>query len=393
MIKMSGAVDVDKPLLSRILGRITTDSMTPAPLRARRLLLLTSGSAPMDSNGFQAVLTVGELDVRCTCPVIQLPEWAAYLTEGDVVSVSTYRNLHVLFRVGTRANAFLVTERCSSNCIMCSQPPKSKSDSWVYDLAIEAIEHIPDKAVEISVTGGEPLLDAPRFLALLHRMKTLLPQTSTHVLSNGRLLAYIRYAQAIAEIKHRDLMFGIPLYSADPSRHDFVVQAEHAFDQTIRGILNAKRVGLRVEIRVVLHEQTAPGLHELSRFIARNLPYVDQVVLMGLEHIGYVKMNSAVLKAHPRDYGARIVHFVEELTAASIPVSIYNLPLCFVPERAWIHMRRSISEWKNDFPPACNSCSLQAECCGFFSWNVNEFADTVLPFNAEGRFAHQRAHR
>ena len=55
-------------------------------------------------------------------------------------------------------------------------------------------------------------------------------------------------------------MIGIPIYSADPSIHDYVVQAEGAFDETVRGILNLKRFRQKVEIRVVLHKQTYKGL-------------------------------------------------------------------------------------------------------------------------------------
>ncbi len=40
---------------------------------------------------------------------------------------------------------------------------------------------------------------------------------------------------------------------------------------TIEGILNLKRCGVRVEIRVVIHRETYKRLPELARFIARNL--------------------------------------------------------------------------------------------------------------------------
>ena len=31
------------------------------------------------------------------------------------------------------------------------------------------------------------------------------------------------------------MMVGIPIYGAEPARHDYVVQAEGAFNETIRG--------------------------------------------------------------------------------------------------------------------------------------------------------------
>ena len=51
-----------------------------------------------------------------------------------------------------------------------------------------------------------------------------------------------------ASIGHHDIMVGIPLYSDLSTHHDYVVQADGAFDETIRGILNLKRAKARVEI-------------------------------------------------------------------------------------------------------------------------------------------------
>jgi len=269
---------------------------------------------------------------------------------------------------------------------MCSQPPTARDDSWLYELAISSIEHLPEDATEIGITGGEPLLDFQRFLTLLYRLKTLIPRTAVHVLTNGRLLAYLSYAQAISDIRHPDLMFGVPLYSANPSRHDFIVQARGAFDQTIRGILNAKRCGLRIELRVVLHEQSAPTLGQLARFIARHLPYVDQVALMGLEHIGFVKANAKVLKSSLSNYSSLIEEFVTTLESSGINTVLFNMPICLLPESVWPAARQSISDWKNDMPEQCSRCAIQSECSGFFSWNVDEYKQSVRPFSlAEAR--------
>jgi hypothetical protein len=67
---------------------------------------------------------------------------------------------------------------------------------------------------------------------------------------------------------------------AERARH---VQAKGAFDETILGILKLKDRGQRVEIRVVLHALTAPIIEDTDRWIARNLPFVDHVALMGLD--------------------------------------------------------------------------------------------------------------
>ena len=68
-------------------------------------------------------------------------------------------------------------------------------------------------------------------------------------------------------------MLGIPLYSDIDWRHDYVVQASGACDETLAGFYNLAENRVRLELRVVLHKQTVERLPHLATFIARNLPY------------------------------------------------------------------------------------------------------------------------
>jgi His-Xaa-Ser system radical SAM maturase HxsC len=152
------------------------------------------------------------------------------------------------------------------------------------------------------ITGGEPTILGDKFFRLVSTIKAYLPTTSVHVLSNGRTFKDVTLAQKLASIAHPDLMLGIPLYSDVASLHDFVVQADGAFDETIAGILNLKRYGQRIELRVVIHAQTYKRLPQLAEFIVRNLQFVDQVSLMGLEPTGFALANLSEMWIDPYDY-------------------------------------------------------------------------------------------
>lgn len=80
--------------------------------------------------------------------------------------------------------------------------------------------------------------------------------TGLHILSNGRAFSDAAFAEKFVSTSHPDLMLGIPIYSDLSEIHDYVVQADGAFDETIRGVLNLKRFKQKVEIRVVIHKQT-----------------------------------------------------------------------------------------------------------------------------------------
>ena len=150
------------------------------------------------------------------------------------------------------------------------------------------------------------------------------------------------FATAYADIQHPDLMVGIPLYSDLSTEHDYVVQADGAFDETIRGILNLKRLNQRVEIRVVIHKQTYQRLANLAEFIARNLLFVDHVALMGLEITGFTRFNLNDLWIDPVDYREQLWQAVSVLSSHRMNVSVYNHQLC-VLDLAYGRMLRSRS--------------------------------------------------
>ena len=78
-------------------------------------------------------------------------------------------------------------------------------------------------------------------MELIQATKSYLPKTAVHVLSNGRRFSDDSFLRKYAEIDHPNLIVGIPIYSDVSTIHDYVVQADGAFDETIRGILNLKR--------------------------------------------------------------------------------------------------------------------------------------------------------
>lgn len=300
-----------------------------------------------------------------------LPDSARYVAEGDVIRIAPLAKAYrVVFRRNSIHNSILLTERCNHYCLMCSQPPRDVNDDWLMDEAEQLLQLISTTAVALVFTGGEPTLYGNRLINLLRLSDRLLPRTAIHLLSNGRRFADRSYADEYARVRHHDLMAGIPLYSDDPGQHNYVVQAEGAFDETITGILNLKRLHQRVEIRVVIHAQTVGRLPQLAEFIARNLLFVDQVALMGLETTGFGRSNLKTLWTDPYDYRETLDEAVSILSAYQVPVRVYNHQLCVVTPFVRQFCVKSISDWKNEYLPQCSSCDVRNECGGFFSSQV-----------------------
>jgi hypothetical protein len=45
----------------------------------------------------------------------------------------------VLWKNSARHDALLLTEQCGNYCLMCSQPPKDRDDSWLFDRARKVV--------------------------------------------------------------------------------------------------------------------------------------------------------------------------------------------------------------------------------------------------------------
>jgi His-Xaa-Ser system radical SAM maturase HxsC len=299
--------------------------------------------------------------------ILTLPPELDHLGPGDVISVTPDgHRVRVLWRRNSHQNSILLTERCDNYCLMCSQPPKDGDDSWLLDQAHEVIRLLPTDTTDVLYTGGEPTLYGDGLIGLLDHTLTHLPDAQVHLLSNGRRFANDRFAEDYAAVGNDRLMVGIPIYGAEASLHDYVVQADGAFAETVRGILNLAAHGQQVEIRVVIHRQTVPALVDIAEFIARNLPFVDQVALMGLEMMGFARANLGEVWVDPWDYRDEIVEAAELLEAAGIRTLLFNHQLCLLPERLWHLTVPSISDWKNEYAPECTECDVRDRCGGFF---------------------------
>lgn len=250
---------------------------------------------------------------------------------------------------------------------MCSQPPKDVNDGWILDEIAESLPFVDPATRSLTFTGGEPLTDWGTFMAVLAHCRDQLPNTAIQVLTNGRAFADSKIVDAWSSVRHPNLIAAIPVYSAVDHIHDHVVQAMGAFDETILGILKLKDRRQRVEVRVVLHALTAPIVSETCRWLARNLPFVDHVALMGLENTGFAIANDALLWIDPMDYRAALAEGVEHLSASGVNVSVYNLPLCVLDRSIRPFAVQSISDWKNGYVDECTSCSKQQRCSGLFT--------------------------
>ena len=372
-----GRVSLSAPAILRV----TENPSYPEALRSRSALRVNQKSRE-HPQGFGAYLVGGDLSLPDTVEnAFRTAPELDYLSEGDVIKVSPSGAISTIYRRHANVNFLLVTERCNSFCVMCSQPPRDVDDDYLIDDYLRAIRLFDQSTPELMITGGEPTLLGDRFVGLVRSIKSFLPRTAIHVLTNGRNFKDLSLCARVAAVDHPDIMYGIPIYSDVPAIHDFVVQADGAFDETTRGILNLKRHSQRVELRVVVHKYTSERLEKLATFIVRNLQFVDHVALMGLEPTGFGKSNYTDLWIDPIEYQGVLSRAVTILDRAGIRTSIYNHQLCVLSEAVRKFAVKSISDWKREYLGVCRGCAVLDRCGGFFSSALERHSDHIRPLS------------
>lgn len=312
------------------------------------------------------------------------------LSQGDIIAVSERGRIHRDFRARSQNNAFLVTEACNNLCIMCPQPPKPQSmvnHGAIEHRILETLALIDDENLPASlcITGGEPRMLQEGLLRIIDAISARTPQTLIHLLTNGRYLSNEHYTARLAQAGGDQLLAGIPLFGHVSEIHDYVVQKEGAFDQTMAGLLNCYKQGISIELRVVLNKVTVKYLKELAEFISRNLFFVKHVALMGMENMGFAKLNRDAVFIDPWEYKDPLSAAIDVFQLYGIDVRIFNLPLCVVNPDTRDYCKQSISDFKNSWEEVCAPCIKRDSCCGFFSSSTEKFwlSRHVHPFVAE----------
>ena len=363
-----------------IVGVLTTEHLPPEKRAERVLFLAAQETLPgRDISGYRAVLSHDELQDTLGVPYVHRLRESDHLKSGDIVALEGNSGVvRSLYRPYELHHHLFVTERCNSNCLMCSQPPKDRDDVVALtERNLELIRLIAPAPPYLTITGGEPTLLGDHLFTLIAQLKRSMPDTELHVLTNGRTFAWPDYARRFAALAHPKISLGIPLYSDFAGAHDYVVQAKGAFDQTVAGLHQAARNGIRVEIRVVLHKLTIPRLTKLAEYIYRNLTFAEHIALMGLEYTGYTPRNIEALWIDPCDYQDELEEAVEYLAERTMNVSIYNHQLCVLRPSLWRYARKSISDWKTLYLPECERCSALPACGGLFQWAVKKHSDHI----------------
>jgi His-Xaa-Ser system radical SAM maturase HxsC len=277
---------------------------------------------------------------------------------------------HRVIRAGANShNTFLLTERCDQVCVMCSQPPKNKDYAGYLDLMHEAIL-LADAGVRIGISGGEPTLHKNILLPFILSIQSQRPDISLHILSNAQ---HFENDDIPTLSRIKNTTWGIPIYSSFGSTHDEIVGKKGAFDRLMMNLFRLGKAGSRIELRTVLLAQNYFDLARLARFIGKNLKFIEQWSIMGIEPIGYALANKKTLFVDYSLFEQPLIDSIANAEALKISPKLFNMPRCCIPSSIRKYATKSISDWKNKYLDVCDACEEKSLCTGFFEWTNKEW--------------------
>ena len=257
---------------------------------------------------------------------------------------------------------------------MCCQPPKKRDDfDYYFKKNIALIKSAPKETKEVCITGGEPTLAGDKFFELIRLVREELPDTDIQILSNGRTFMNHDFAHQLKESGGDKVFVGVPLHSDYAGDHDRIAGIKGAFSETMLGLYNLGDEGIPVELRIVINKMNYLRLPQMAEFIFKNLYFVAWTAWMGMEDTGYATKNANHIWIEPIDYIPQLCKAIRCLSDWDLPASIFNIPLCLLPEEYHPYAAKSISDWKTKYLDLCEECLLKEKCCGLFATSKTTF--------------------
>lgn len=219
---------------------------------------------------------------------------------------------------------------CNNNCIFCMEEDRDGryvTNSATTDESVQWILANNRGCEEVCFTSGEPTTN--RRLPAWVKMARDAGVPTISVMTNGRALAYERYAKSLVAAGIRK--FYVSIHGHDRRLHEGLTRTPGSFEQTVAGIEQIARLepyGVVLHTSTVVTHRNLPYLAEIYRFLrARG---VDQVVFNVMQANGRANTYFDQLFPTYTEIAAQFGTFVREQSRSERQVMAFlvDIPLC-----------------------------------------------------------------
>jgi len=159
-------------------GVVGVVSRVPLPIEARTDRILVAETVPDNPKelfGYKGFLTNAKLERQIEAlPNVSSVRDLDHLRTDDIVAMEPVNGfVRTVYRPDSEHNVIFTTERCNSNCLMCSQPPQDRDDTGALtERNLEIIRLIDRPPTCLVITGGEPTLLGGRLFTIIAALRT-----------------------------------------------------------------------------------------------------------------------------------------------------------------------------------------------------------------------------
>ncbi|MFA5917160.1 MAG: radical SAM protein [Candidatus Gracilibacteria bacterium] len=274
-----------------------------------------------------------------------------------------------------------INRHCNNACHFCSNP--SNGNNITYERGLELIdEFIKNNYSGVIFTGGEPTLspDLSKWIAY-SKEKGL----GNRMISNGMMCANYDFTKRLADSGLELIHFSV--YSCYEKIHDFLTDTPGSWLKLMKGITNALKCGIRVQINTVLNHYNEDHLDKTVKFLVKHFPPIKHFVWNNLDPEMMRKTEIAMTTLPDFDsFKPSLKRSMEFLESSGRTFRAEKMPLCYIRGYEWcstetrkivkneeriiyfLDFREQIREtdFYHEKLPECNNCDLNTICSGIY---------------------------
>ncbi|MCX8189717.1 MAG: radical SAM protein [Candidatus Diapherotrites archaeon] len=155
---------------------------------------------------------------------------------------------------------------CNNNCLFCSVGNRNQNKS-TEEIKKEIMLALgKDFAEEINFTGGEPTIrkDLCELIAFARKNGA----KEVRITTNGLLLSNKAFLDQMIAAGLTGVILSI--HGLNPETHDFLCNVKGAFEKAIKGLENASKANLTIDVNFVLNKINFNELPKLAEFLCNN---------------------------------------------------------------------------------------------------------------------------
>jgi len=280
--------------------------------------------------------------------------------------------------------SIVVNNECNEACINCPQTDRRRNPE-LKKKNLQLIRLIPKGIQSLALSGGEPTLDIPALIDLIHKIYKQQPSIHLDILTNGIVFSQYETVEALSKVLKQDQStFCITLYGDTPSLHDAHTQVPGSFARVNAALHHLASFDYSIELRYLVTKLNYDRLPSWIEYAYDNFPFIDHISIMGMEISGYACQHAEQLYLSPSSSIPFLRQSIQKAVVRDIPVFIYNHQVCLLPKELWKFTVSSISDWKRGYHEKCTHCDIIGYCGGFFTTSHPEFVESqVFPISLD----------